>query len=331
VSVTDALSRITAIQAQLAALAPPAPAATDPTAFADTLQSQLGSTAANGSASELAGDPSQYDGMIVQAAHDAGIPPALLKAVAKAESGFDPNATSPAGAQGMMQLMPGTARGLGVTNPLDPMQSLEGGARYLRRQLDAFGWDMQKAVAAYNAGPAAVTRYGGIPPFAETRAYVPRVMGYFAQFSPDPANAPAPAAASSAAAYGLPASLRPTGVGAQVVQQGLTFLGTPYVWGGESPAGFDCSGLAQYLYRKQGVSIPRVAADQFHAGTPVQSSQMRPGDLVFFARNGYVHHVGIYIGGGKFLQAPHTGDVVKISSLTEPGYASEFCGARRYA
>jgi cell wall-associated NlpC family hydrolase len=334
VSVAEALSRISAIQAQLAALAPPPPAATDTTdttGFAQALQDQLGTGSATATTGELAGEATPYDGMIVQAAHDAGIPPALLKAVAKAESGFNPNATSPAGAQGMMQLMPGTAAGLGVTNPFDPMQSLEGGARYLRRQLDAFGGDMQKAVAAYNAGPAAVTRYGGIPPYPETQAYVPRVMGYFAEFSPDPASATTPAPTVDPAALGLPASLRSSGVGSRVVQQGLTFLGTPYVWGGESPSGFDCSGLAQYLYRQQGVSIPRVAADQFRAGTPVASDQMRPGDLVFFARAGYVHHVGIYIGGGKFLQAPHTGDVVKISSLTDPGYASEFCGARRYS
>ncbi len=326
-TVTDALSRITAIQSQIAALAPPPATATDATAFARALQGQLtaGTSAASGSG--LGGQPTPYDGMIVQAANDAGIPPALLKAVAKAESGFNPNASSPAGAQGMMQLMPATAAGLGVTNPFDPAQSLAGGARYLRRQLDAFGWNMEKAVAAYNAGPSAVTKYGGIPPYAETQAYVPRVMGYFREFSVDATQA----ATAPASPAGLPSYLQPSGAGANVVQQGLSFLGTPYVWGGESPKGFDCSGLTQYLYKAQGISIPRVAADQFRAGQPVASNQLRPGDLVFFARGSDIHHVGIYVGGGRFLHAPHTGDVVKISSLNDPGYASEFCGARRYA
>jgi cell wall-associated NlpC family hydrolase len=278
--------------------------------------------------------PSPYDDMITQAANEAGVPPALVKAVAKAESGFDPKATSGVGAQGLMQLMPGTARGLGVTDPYDPLQSLRGGAKYLRQMLDRFGGDYEKAIAAYNAGPGAVARYGGIPPYAETQAYVPRVMGYFRDFGGVAGTAARPVTPIGAEAVdpGRMVSLAGGGsVGADVVRKGLTHLGTPYVWGGESPKGFDCSGLCQYLYAQEGISIPRVSQDQFRAGRAIPTAQMQPGDLVFFQKNGDVHHVGIYIGGGKFLQAPHTGDVVKISSLSEPYYRAQFAGARRYA
>lgn len=115
--------------------------------------------------------------LIARAADQAGIPPQLLAAVAWTESGFDPGAVSPAGARGLVQLMPRTAEGLGV-DATDPAQSLAGGARYLREQLDAFGGRTDLALAAYNAGPTAVRRAGGIPAYPETQAYVSRVLDH---------------------------------------------------------------------------------------------------------------------------------------------------------
>jgi cell wall-associated NlpC family hydrolase len=341
VSVAEALARVSAIQSQIAALAPAPPVTTASTQFGALLDGQLtteGSGRTTFGTGTSLGTPSPYDDMIKQAATEAGVPPALVKAVAKAESGFNPQSTSGAGAQGLMQLMPGTARGLGVTDPYDPLQSLRGGARYLRQQLDRFGGDYSKAIAAYNAGPGAVAKYGGIPPYAETQAYVPRVLGYFQEFGGATGGTATPALGVETTSLGRMLSLAGGGaaagggsVGSTVVAKGLTHLGEPYLWGGTKPGGFDCSGLTQYLYAQEGVQIPRVSQDQFRAGRSVPASQMQPGDLVFFQKNGDVHHVGIYMGGGKFLHSPHTGDVVKISSLSEPYYRGQFAGARRYA
>jgi soluble lytic murein transglycosylase-like protein len=114
--------------------------------------------------------------LITKAAATYGLAPELLAAVIQAESGGNAQAVSPAGAQGLMQLMPGTAAGLGVSNPFDPEQNVMGGAHYLRMQLDRFGGDVRLALAAYNAGPGAVQRYHGVPPYAETQHYVTRVL-----------------------------------------------------------------------------------------------------------------------------------------------------------
>jgi peptidoglycan DL-endopeptidase CwlO len=103
------------------------------------------------------------------------------------------------------------------------------------------------------------------------------------------------------------------------------YLGTPYVWGGASPSGFDCSGFTMYVYAQVGISLPHNAAAQYGYGSPVSRGNLAPGDLVFFDGLG---HVGIYVGGNSFIHAPHTGDVVKISSLTG-WYASTYFGARR--
>lgn len=120
-----------------------------------------------------------YAALIDKAAEGAGVDPRLLAALAWSESGFDPRARSAAGATGLVQLMPGTARGLGVTDTTDPAQSLRGGATYLRQQLQAFGGDPALALAAYNAGPTAVRRHGGVPPYAETQKYVKTVLDRF--------------------------------------------------------------------------------------------------------------------------------------------------------
>ena len=123
-----------------------------------------------------------YGAEITAAAQRNGIDPALLAGLIKQESGFDPNARSGAGAVGLTQLMPGTAAGLGVSNPLDPVQAIEGGAKYLKQQLDRFGGDVARALAAYNAGPGAVERFGGVPPYAETQNYVRAVQANAAAF-----------------------------------------------------------------------------------------------------------------------------------------------------
>lgn len=122
--------------------------------------------------------PGDTNNLIREAANRYQVDPRLVAAVAQTESGGNQEAVSPAGAVGVMQLMPETAAGLGV-NPYDKRQNIEGGAKYLRQMMDTFGGDVQKAVAAYNAGPQAVKEYNGIPPYRETQDYVNKVLDIY--------------------------------------------------------------------------------------------------------------------------------------------------------
>jgi soluble lytic murein transglycosylase-like protein len=192
VSVDAVVSRIAQLQSLMAppqaaptanfaaslasASAPTATAATT----AATPAATLATTASTGPSALPTGTP--YGAEITAAAQRNGLDPALLAGLIKQESGFNPNAGSPAGAQGLCQLMPGTARGLGVTDLHDPAQSIEGGAKYLAQQLKTFNGDVARALAAYNAGPGAVQRYGGVPPYAETQNYVRAVQANAAGF-----------------------------------------------------------------------------------------------------------------------------------------------------
>jgi soluble lytic murein transglycosylase-like protein len=190
-SIAVAVARVNEIEAMLAQASGAQPA-TQPaaaTSFRDQLQQAGGagldlSQTGGVTAPDASGGPvdGQFSEQINAAARQYGIDPALLKGLIRQESNFNPNARSAAGAAGLCQLMPGTAAALGCSNPLDPAQAIDAGARYLRQQLDAFGGDPRKALAAYNAGPGAVKRYGGVPPYGETQNYVRSVMAFADQY-----------------------------------------------------------------------------------------------------------------------------------------------------
>jgi cell wall-associated NlpC family hydrolase len=143
---------------------------------------------------------------------------------------------------------------------------------------------------------------------------------------PTPAAPPTVTPATTTVTPAPPVPVIPAGPGhPQAATIALRYLGIPYLWGGSSPAsGFDCSGLVMYVYAQLGISLPHYAAAQYQLGTPVDRSQLQPGDLVFFDA---LDHVGIYIGNGQFVHAPQTGDVVKITALAD--FGDSYVGARR--
>lgn len=161
-------------------------------AYTSAMPATVAYDSATPAGESAAGGASTYAPMIEQAAARYGIDPSVLYGLIEQESAFDPSATSSAGAQGLTQLMPSTAASLGVTEPLDPAQSIEGGARYLSGLLRQFGGNTVDALAAYNAGPGAVEQYGGVPPYPETQQYVTKVLGYAASYSPSGQNGALP-------------------------------------------------------------------------------------------------------------------------------------------
>jgi cell wall-associated NlpC family hydrolase len=141
--------------------------------------------------------------------------------------------------------------------------------------------------------------------------------------------------AAQASAAGVPSFVTPeiptNTLGGQAVAIGYRFLGVPYVWAGASPSGFDCSGFTMYVWGQLGVKLGHYTGFQYYEGRRVPEDQLQPGDLVFFRANsaGVPQHEGMYVGNGSFIHAPHTGDVVKISSLYEARYALSYVGAVR--
>jgi soluble lytic murein transglycosylase-like protein len=169
----------------------PAPAAAAGPSFAQLVSSamnggtdpeQTAVTQQSASAVPAIVPPAQIDRLVSANAGAWGVDPALVKAIIANESGFDANATSKTGAQGLMQLEPGTAAELGVTDAYDPSQNISGGTRYIRGLLDRFHGDLRLAIAAYNAGPGAVVKYNGVPPYAETQQYVENVLDAYQKY-----------------------------------------------------------------------------------------------------------------------------------------------------
>jgi peptidoglycan DL-endopeptidase CwlO len=186
-----------------------------------------------------------------------------------------------------------------------------------------------RAAARAHAATEAAARKATRPAAATTTTPTPTHPAVAATT----ATAPAPPTTSSPAPAATPVTLpvapappiAPAAAGhPEAAAVALQYLGVPYSWGGSTPAGFDCSGLVMYVYAQLGIQLPHYAADQYLSGTPIARSDLQPGDLVFFDN---LTHVGIYIGNGQIIHAPHTGDVVRISNLSD--FGNSYVGARR--
>lgn len=256
----------------------------------------------------------------------AAINPALLAAQLYQESGWDARAQSPAQAQGIAQFIPATwathgvdGNGDGKRDVWNPEDAIPSAASYdcelASYVKDVPGDNTDNMLASYNAGAYAVIKAGGVPPYAETQNYVKTIRTLEQSF---------------AAPVG---QVNPSQQAAGAIYYAQQQLGKPYLWGGEGTAAqggrFDCSGLTQASYNSVGITLPRVANDQWNAGPHPARSELLPGDLVFFATDlndpRTIHHVGIYVGGGYMIDAPHTGAVIRF----DPIDSGDYIGATR--
>lgn len=280
----------------------------------------------------------------------------VLAAQLQQESNFNPAAVSPAGAQGAAQFLPGTWPAWGrdddgnaVASPFDIGDAVMAQARYmcaLASQMTqalaagrVHGDPLDLALAAYNAGPGAVLAAGGIPHNGETDAYVARITAAVPRFGAP--TAPGQPGQPAAPGPGNASELAPNdgSFASNVVLAGQRWIGQPYVWGGGTTTGptgggFDCSGLtlnAVYVASSGAIRLPHNAAAQAILGTPVATDQLRPGDLLFFANSPTAapHHVGIYLGGARMLDAPDFGKTVTVTGLDSPYYRTQTITARR--
>ena len=184
--ITADIAAVTTRIAEITGAPPPLPAVVQ-SAGAPTFASYVSQAMAGPEQPAPAGPamvpPAQIDRLIQANGSAAGVDPALIKAIIANESAFDPRATSRTGAQGLMQLEPETAAGVGVSDAYDPAQNIFGGTRYMKGLLERFHGDVRLAVAAYNAGPGAVAKYGDVPPYAETQSYVQNVLESYRKYS----------------------------------------------------------------------------------------------------------------------------------------------------
>jgi cell wall-associated NlpC family hydrolase len=266
-----------------------------------------------GMVEQAAGIPAEYLRLFQAAGAAYGVPWELLAAIGKVECDDgqdpDPSCTQPgqvnyAGAGGPMQFLAATwqeygvsAEGNGPPDRWDPADAIYTAARYLKA--NGAPRELQRAVYAYN----------------HSTSYVETVLRLAAQYEHEAQIAePAPS----------------SGVAGRALRFALSQLGVPYLYGGESPAGWDCSGLVQAAYRTAGISLPRTAQEQYDAGPHLPAdAQLEPGDLVFFGYGpGAVEHVGIVIREGEMVDAPHTGTVVRTEPY--PTTVGAAWGSERY-
>ncbi len=262
------------------------------------LPDAIETSAAPAAAAEI---PPEHLAVMQQVSNQTGIPWQILAAISKVESGFGANmGPSSAGAVGYCQFMPGTwaaygvdGDGDGIADPYNFRDCIPAMAGYL--MANGAPADMHRALYAYN----------------HLWSYVETVLAI-------------------AAGYGY---LDPASIPAQAVELARSKIGLPYVWGAEGPDTFDCSGLVLWVYGQLGVQVPRTAQQQFDWATPIDRSQLQPGDLTFY-ENTYpseerITHVGIYAGNGTVIMATTTGDYVREVSMSDSYWSEHFAGAGR--